>query len=282
MLTSHQIRRLVLLGGFCAVCVVLLFRYSGMQVMRQRGPGAAAGPKPAAAPEEVPPPPPSRIPEGAVVLDGALRGVTDLTELRGVETEPAYRRLLDHVSSIEPAAIERESEGPVAYSTILKHAGELRGRIFHFAGLVTDWDPLRLVDPVRGREDVYRVFLMDLDRDAGFVCDLADRPPALERRQDRVEVDGAFYKVLRFENRQGQSREAPFFIARSIRIVAPPVDQEAEQAISAGKYIITGLLAAGFLAFMVIVWIQSKRDPGTGLDLRRPPGRDGNRGGRRG
>ncbi len=282
MLTSGQTRRLVFLAALCVVCTVLLLRYARMQEMRGGALQAANGPQPAAPEKEVPPPPPSRLPEGAVVLHGALRNVQDFTALRGMETEPAYLKLLDHVASMDPSLLQRESEGPVAYSTFLKHAGELRGRILRVGGLVTDWDPLRLVDPVRGREDVYRVFLMDLDSDAGFVCDLVDRPPALERRQDRVEVDGAFYKVIQFENQQGKDRKVPVLIARSVRIVPPPVDHEAEQTISVGKYVISGLLAAGFLAFMVLVWLQSKSDPGKGYKLRRPLGPDGNRRGRRG
>ena len=112
MLTTSQIRRLVILAAFCGVSIFLLFRQGRI---RDGGPPQGAAGDPArAVPEKpekaVPPPPPSRLPEGAVVLDGALRDTKDRTALRGIETEHGYLKLLDHVASVEPSGNGRAAQ----------------------------------------------------------------------------------------------------------------------------------------------------------------------------
>lgn len=249
LLHPTQIRRLVFYAFLLALATALLCLYSA-----PRSADRAAVETPAPDLSDAPPPPPSPFQPGARIFHGALEDVADFTTLKALDEEPDYRLLVDHALGLDEAGLRGQSEGELDYRTYLKHAPELRGRVFRVSGVaVADVAPERLAEPVRGREDVYRLYLMALEGPGGYVCDLVERPERIEKT-DKVELEGLFYKVLRYENTRGESRDAPLFIARTVRrpLAAPAT---ASRKLFAFKLAI----ATGIAATLVIAWFLFRR-----------------------
>jgi hypothetical protein len=223
MLHPRQVRQLISLGFLLAVTIALFGLFPGIQRMRRDAYRIATKPTPPSI-AEAPAPPPSPYPEGTVLLHGALKDVRDLTPLEEVEKEPAYAKLLGHVAQIPQENLLSSCEGELAYGTYIKYAPELRGRIFRVRGILLREAPqtVRLSSPVDGREDVYSFPLVDFDREGGFVCDVAERPVETIEKDDAIELEGFFYKVVTFETTKKGTREAPLFIARTCRKLPPP------------------------------------------------------------
>jgi hypothetical protein len=256
MLQAEQIKRIAFLGLMLLVSASLLVFYPMYRSAREHAYRAAGDftPPPSQA---APPPPPSPFPPGAVILDGALKGVADLTSREAVEKEPAYRKVVDHVATLSDAALEGLSEGEIAYSTYLHHAPELRGRVFRVSGIALGRiDPLRLPSPVAGHEDVYRLYLVDLDQTGGFVCDLVERPRQFQKG-DRVRLEGMFLKLVRYPNLRNHDRDAPLLVARTVREI-PPEPQAAEDKLFIFKLVLLSLIALVLLGAFFLLRAQGR------------------------
>jgi len=253
-LRPEQIKRLLFLAFLLVLSLVLLFLYPSLRSSRDAALRTGRD-QPSPSLENAPPPPPSPFPPGASVFHGALKEVKDFTPRQELERDPAYRVLLEHVLSLDPALLTGASEGRLAYATYLKHSAELRGRVFHLEGEAIDnVEVVRLPDPVDGREDVYRVYLFDHEDDAGYIVDFLDRPPALEKR-DAIELEGVFYKVLRHQNRGNRDREYPLLIARSFRAVPPQAAAPSNQSFTAFKTV----LVVGIACTLVVAWFLMRQ-----------------------
>jgi hypothetical protein len=222
MLHPRQVRQIITLGFLFLITVALLGLFPSIQKMRKDAYRVAAKPTPPSI-VEAPAPPPSPHPAGTVLFHGALKDVRDLTPLEEVEREPAYAKLLAHAAQVPEENLRSSCEGELAYGTYIKYAPELRGRIFRVRGILLREGPqtVRLTNPVEGREDVYSFPLVDFDREGGFVCDVADRPTETIEKDDAVEVEGFFYKIVTFETKRRGTREAPLIVARSCRKLPP-------------------------------------------------------------
>ncbi len=223
MLRPQQVRQIVILGVMLLMAVALITLYPTLIRARNSAFRTASNPPPPSL-EGPPAPPSSPLPPGAVILHGALKDVKDFTPLEAVESEPAYRKLVEHVASLSEEALPSSSEGEIAYATYLSYAPELRGRIFRVRGeAMKKIEAVRLADPIAGREDVYRVFIWDEGLESGFVCDLVDRPVTDLSLRDPVQIEGMFYKVVRYLNRKNQLRDVPLLVARSFGVPPPAV-----------------------------------------------------------
>ena len=269
MLRPQQVRQLAVLGFALVVAVVLLLMAPGIVSLMQNIFGLAKAPPPAPVVTDAPPPPPSPLPPGAVILDGALAGLKDLTSIHDAYAEPAYLKMLRNVMLLGEEALRAKSEGSVSYGTLLKYAPQMRGRIFHLAGeAMQDVLPVRLADPVEGREDVYRIFMFDDAIQAGFAIDLVDRPRETLALRDPIEVDGMFYKVVRYQNTHGDDRDVPLFVARVFRRI-PPVPETGK---SAGQQVFEIILGIGIVAILGSAYWMTRKMAAGGKPgpLRRP------------
>ncbi len=256
---SKEIRQIVILAAFFLVAASLLFLYPlASQKWRETRDKISEAPPPAV--EEAPAPPPSPLPPGAVILHGALKDVKDLTPLEGVELEGPYQKMVDNVLSLTEEAISSSCEGELPYGTFLKYAPELRGRVFRLSGIPGRVTPVRLLDPIQGHEDVYRIVLMEFEATAAFICDLVTRTRLFDTRWDRIEIEGMFYKVVRYESEQGQIRDAPLLIGRTYReMTLPSTAAESAKLFWVKIVIIIGILAAVTVAYVQIRALAQRR-----------------------
>jgi hypothetical protein len=269
VLRPQQVRQLTILGFALVVAVVLLLMAPGIVGLMQSILGIAKAPPPAPVVTDAPPPPPSPLPPGAVILDGALAGLKDLTSIHDAYGEPAYLKVLRNVLLLSEEALRARAERGVTYGTFLKYAPELRGRIFHLAGeAMQDVLPVRLADPVEGREDVYRIFMFDEAIQAGFAVDLVDRPRESLALRDPIEVDGMFYKVVRYQNTRGDDRDIPLFVARGFRRI-PPVPESGK---TTGQQVFEVILGIGIVAILGSAYWMTRKMAAGGQPgpLRRP------------
>ena len=149
-----------------------------------------------------------------VRFDGILEKVKDSTPIE--DQDQPYRTLVRHLARIRPEALAREARR-IDYGTFTRTPSEVRGATTRILALFLESMPLRLDPPEGGVEWLHRTYLMDLSGSEGFVVDLVEPPPAVERRQ-LVSTDGVFLKIASYEGRKG-SVQAPFFLGRSLRLV---------------------------------------------------------------
>lgn len=273
VLAPRQVRQLIILGFALAVLLSILFLAPRLLDLMRKFHQAAEAPPPAPAVDQAPPPPASPLVPGAVILDGALQEVKDATPLHDVYKEPAYLKMIRNVSMVKEEELRSRAEGNVAYATFLKYAPELRGRIFHLMGeSMQEVMPVRLADPVDGREDVYRVYMWDEGIEAGFVIDLVDRPRETLQERDPIELEGMFYKIVRYKPQKGADRDVPLFVARSFR----RLPREAQSQKTSSQFIFEVVLVIGIVAVLAAAYLITRkmagpRTPRTPAAFNRPP-----------
>ena len=273
MLEANQIRRLLFLAGLFVISVALLYRYLNLGPRPRAAPGPAAesAREPATVPDDAPPPPPSPFQPGAAVLNGALRDVKDFTHPKDLDLEKPYRALVSHVLSLSDEALRAASEGEIAYATYRKYAPELRGRAFRVVGWAVDKvEPMRLTEPIAGKEDVYRLYLTDF-AEGGFVVDLVERPPLIEK-QDNVKIDGIFLKVSRYENRSGKFRDAPVLVARTFERVASEPTKQNTTWFVIELCVVVGIAATLAITYVLFRKMSAVHYPRPGRESRKSEG----------
>jgi len=212
---SPEFQRFIWLSG--ALVAVL---FLGLYVSSRMQPVAA--PREGAAPGEAPSPLPSSItPEEherrmLTLFEGALadtRNGDDFAETSG------YRNLLRILASFTAEEVSRRATRKLDPKAALQDPEAWQGEFVWHRGLVAEVYANRLRQPVPGRTDVYRVILAEADGTEGVFVDLTGERPEVELREDPVDVEGVFYRTVRYESVSGKVREAPYLIARNLRPV---------------------------------------------------------------
>jgi hypothetical protein len=240
--------------------------------------GAAARaqePAPEAAAAPAPPAQTGAIPDDelAVLFEGAFLGAENGQDFR--ET-PGLRKILEQLSRIPPEELARRSEGDFDYEAAMGDPRSFQGRFFRRYGILVHVEAVRLRTPIFDQEDLYRAFVVDTDgareRDEfgnktgvneGFVVDMLELPPTLELRRAVVDVEGIFYRTVRYENRDGKFVEAPYLIAR--RIVPVDTDDAPRKSSLPNKFlpmIVVGAAVAYGLYRGAMIWSEHRRKLG--------------------
>lgn len=155
--------------------------------------------------------PPARDPR-QVPFHGLLDSVSDYDDVAQDQRYAKLGEWVRHLTDEEAARIINED---IDYRALTKNPGSWRGELTRVDGLLIKLEPVRLVPGAGppGVEDAWRGWLMEPDGNEAFVFDLVGAPVEINRR-DIVRVEGAFLKVLRYETQRGDTRDAPFLIAR--------------------------------------------------------------------
>ncbi len=141
---------------------------------------------------------------------------------QGFLETPGYRKLLEHVSQFDPEEFSRRTVERLDYDAALRDPRAHQGRFFRIRGLVGGLEAVRLRSPIFDHEDVNRVVISETDYSEGVVLDMLPSPSDLERlhelvlERDVVDVEGVFYRTVRFENRKEEMVEIPYLIARNV------------------------------------------------------------------
>jgi hypothetical protein len=150
----------------------------------------------------------------ATYYEGAL---LDTHNGDGFLETPGYRRILDQLSRYRPEELAAKAERELDFKAALAEPDAWRGEIVRWRGVVAGIETVRLRDPLGERVDVYRTILTESDQSEGVVVDSLDRPEGLALQRDVVDVEGVFYRTVRYENRNGAPTEAPYILARGVR-----------------------------------------------------------------
>jgi hypothetical protein len=147
-----------------------------------------------------------------VRFHGLLDSVADFED---VAQNRAYAALAEHVRRLTDEEAARILRPDLDFKQLLANPAPVRGEIVRVDGLLVRLEPVRLVPGAGppGVEDAWRGWLVELDGDGCYVFDFVGLPVEVSTR-DVVRVEGAFLKLIRYENQGGASRDAPFLIAR--------------------------------------------------------------------
>src|SRR5262249_56676559 len=102
-----------------------------------------------------------------------------------------------------------------------------RGQFVWTRGIVAHRWAERLKNPVSGFEDVYRAILTDGDGSEGVVVDMLEEPPRVELQSEPVDVQGIFYRTVKYPNAAKKTEEVvvPYLLVKTMRpVIQPPRD----------------------------------------------------------
>ncbi|MCI0588213.1 MAG: hypothetical protein L0323_15395 [Planctomycetes bacterium] len=151
------------------------------------------------------------------LFEGTLLDAADGTDF---EETDSYRRLLELLWDMPPEEASARATVALDHRAALETPDLLRGEFVRVTGIIANSDLVatRLKRPLAGREDVWRAFLTQTDASEWVAFDLPDRPEWFELRRDVVEIEGIFYRTVRYEARNGRMHEIPYVLARNLKL----------------------------------------------------------------
>jgi hypothetical protein len=202
----------------------------------------------------------------ATAFQGALADTSNGEDFR--ETS-GYTTLLRELAPYSQADVERKAQRWLDYEGAAHDPDGWRGAWVRSRGLVARIQATKLETPVQGIKDVWRCYLSQPDKSDKVVVDVLTEPPAIQTNYDAWDVEGVFYRTVKFEDNEGRTWELPYLVARSIHASEPP------SPLGIVDHPIVLLLAvvglALFLARLLLLLAKSRRPapPGAGEHIRR-------------
>lgn len=192
-----------------------------------------------------------------------------------VETQ-GYRRLLETLYNYSPQEIHARIEGDLPVEEALKNPDAWRGRFVRVKGLLGGYEAVRQREPIGRNVDVYRGAVTtrwpgqgaEEHASEGVVFDMLEPPSERIESSTLVDVEGIFYRTVRYENKKGGTVEAPYVLARTL----VPVNLEAVEkkpALGVTGIALIGLAVAYIVGRVVFSMSrkQSRRAESRGSDL---------------
>lgn len=180
-----------------------------------------------------------------VEFDGMLEKAKDSTPIK--ETDEPYNYLVRHVAKTDTEVLGKQAKR-VDYALFSRIPSELRGQTARVMAMFVYSDPIRLHHAPGGVEWVYRTYLVDVSGTEGYVIDLIDKPPEIERRA-LVMTDAIFLKLGTYDGQRGPV-QAPFLVGKALRPVKEVVKAD---SIDVGVVIVAVLAVVASAVFTV--WI---------------------------
>ena len=182
-----------------------------------------------------------------VLFHGLLESVSDYDD---VAQNRAYAALAGHVWHLTEEEAKKIRRDDLGYEALVKNPSLYRGELVRRLGLLLAFAPVRLVPGAgpQGVEDAWRGYLVDTSGEECYIFDSLTKPPPVELRRDLVAVEGAFLKVVRYENVSGEERDAPFLLARQIT----PVEEGELERPFRYDYVAAALVGVMIVAFLTL------------------------------
>jgi len=187
----------------------------------------------------------------AGLFQGALLHAEDGVDF--AET-PSYRRLLYHVRSMSPEEFSSRVTGRLDWADAVAHPDRWRGEFVRVRGVAASLEPVKLHGLDAGIEDVYRGFIGETDMSAFVAFDHVENPPPVrvtEAVKDVLDLEGVFYRTVKYESRTGEMRELPYLITRNLSIFQPAADRPST--------LVLALQVVGIVAASVVVGLAVSR-----------------------
>lgn len=210
---STEFQRILWFAGLLAFLTLFALYFAGRAKQ-------ASEPKPA----EAPPPPALLSPQSLdeqrakllTMFEGALgdtQNGDDFEETQG------YRRLIQTLTAYSPEEVSARATRSLDYAAFMAQPDAYRGEFVRVRGVVSHMFTEKLREPIFDTTDVYRGFLADADGSIGTFFDLPTPPPRFDMRREAFDVEGIFYRTVRYENQRGEFKEVPYVLARNMREV---------------------------------------------------------------
>lgn len=217
---TPEFQRLIWLGGLLIVVGILgvYFAYRGQSADTGADASntAQSGPPPLLTPDQVA----ERERRLVTRLEGTLndsRNGEDFAETQG------YCRLLQIVRDTPPDEFAAHVTRHLDYAAAMRDPDAWRGEYVWIRGVIAQMYTVKLRRPLFGITDVYQGILTEGDGTEAVFFDLPEPPPAFKMEpREAVDVQGVFYRTVRYESKDGKMLEAPYLVARSLRPVVNP------------------------------------------------------------
>ncbi|MDQ7779696.1 MAG: hypothetical protein RDV41_08290 [Planctomycetota bacterium] len=208
--------------------------------------------------DETGPVPPEKDPALADKTHGMFRDVKDY---EGLKQDTAYNYVLRKVHQMSQAEIQLAMNRNINIKAgkLLAKPDEYRGDFFRARGTIVYLETLKLNTNPVGVEDVYEAYLVDIGRDdtQGYYVHVIERPTMPEVGVDQARVDGVFFKILRYETRNGEAKFVPFIFGKRLVVEKAPKMERTTLTI---EYVIVGILAAAFFTVLIVSFVTRRGD----------------------
>lgn len=212
---TPEFQRFVWLAGVLAMVLILGYVVlSGALHRSEAPPKTAAAPIPAEVRAE-------RQKDLETHFEGSL---ADTRNGEGFEETQGYTHLLQLLAGYPPDQVAKLATKKLDWSAAVADPDAWRGQFVWTRGIVAHRWAERLKNPVSGFQDVYRAILTDGDGSEGVVVDMLEEPPPVSLQSDPVDVQGIFYRTVRYPNaaRKSEEVEAPYLLVKNMRPVEKP------------------------------------------------------------
>lgn len=243
-------------GLLLVLCCAGLWMYVSSRPTE--GPHQGESSAPAAQPVAMTPEARAELERNQLALfEGALtdsKNGDELGETRG------YYKLLQVVSDYTPEEVTSRAKRFLDRDAVMKDPDVWRGEFVWARGVLAGLTATPLDTRGYGRGMVFRGAITDGDATGGILIDLPEHPGQdLGVKSGAYDVEGVFFRTVRFENRDGKQTEAPWLIVRNIR--PAPVAAAAESKVwlnRFGPWLLAGL-ALAILTWRVLAYVFQRR-----------------------
>lgn len=139
-----------------------------------------------------------------------------------------YSNLLRSIREYPPEEVRQKAARWLDWEGATFDPDGWRGEFCRYRGVFAGFSAVKLSQPVLGTRDVWRGFLMEPDMTEPVVFDLICEPEAVPTPAifyDAWDIEGIFYRTVRYEDREGKVQEIPYLIARTLKPVDTPPDK---------------------------------------------------------
>ena len=195
----------------------------------------------------------------AGLFQGALLHAEDGVDF--AET-PSYRRLLYHVRSMSPEQFSSRVTGRLDWADAVAHPDRWRGEFVRVRGVAASLEPVRLHGLDAGIEDVYRGFIGETDTSSFVAFDHVENPPPVrvtEAVKDVLDLEGVFYRTVKYESRTGELREIPYLVTRNLTILQTAADRPSTVVLALQ---VLGIVAASVVVGLAVSRWSARKRPG--------------------
>jgi len=260
---SPEFQRFVWLAAALGVAVLMVFMALKMAAQRGGSERATTAAAPSPAPRVSAEEQAARDVKLHTLFEGSL---ADTHNGEGFAETSGYHRLLQIVDGYLPEEVARLATKKLDWAAATADPDAWRGEFVWTRGVVAHRWAERLQDPVNGHEDVYRFILSDGDGSEGVVIDMLGEPPPVAIQSDPVDVQGIFYRTLKFENAERKTKEVapPYLLVKTMKPVELPRRDATGILRQHGPLALAGM-AIAILAARLLIYVFQRRSrrPGT-------------------
>src|SRR5260221_9289074 len=185
-----------------------------------------------------------------------------------------YEHLLQLLASYPAEEVEKLATRKLDWAAAKADPDAWRGEFVWTRGVIAHRWAERLKNPVSGITDVYRVILTDGDGSDGLVVDMLEEPARVARQSDPVDVQGIFYRTVKYANaaKKTEEVEVPYLLVKTMRpVVKPDRDPSGIFRDHGAAALMAIAIVIGGGRLLIYVFLRPSRRPGRVSQTRPQP-----------